>query len=359
MNILLVAKLARSARAINTIAHYARIAGGLGHEIAVFGEQLMEFPEVRFSLDVAAFDVAVFLVYTPSDFPDLPYLANLLDGMPKRQRVIIDCTGRYNETIRVEHDFNHLEKMDGHQGWEWIDAFQSVGNLILQPTFSPRRHDVLPFLFHGFELDEVANSSQRDTAERWATQPKRYGVAYVGNNWQRWTQVRRFVEAIAPLRERLGPLALFGGDWKQRPEWAVQLGIKGADVDPELLDALGVERFDPIPYSDFRKCLSQARFSPIFQRPLFNELGLVSNRIFETFAADTMPLLLLPEPLVVSIYGQHATPLILGDDIAGQLEDMIRNPLPYWEAIARVRKHLFAHHSYHQRLSELTDLLQR
>ena len=60
----------------------------------------------------------------PSGPVDLPYLAQLLDNVPKDRRVVIDPTGRFNETIRVDDDFNHLEKLDGHQGWEWIDAMR-------------------------------------------------------------------------------------------------------------------------------------------------------------------------------------------------------------------------------------------
>src|SRR5258708_40227044 len=75
--------------------------------------------------------------------------------MPKGRRVIIDCTGRYNETIRVEHDFNHLEKMDGHRGWVWIAAFQSVADRILQPTLTPPRDDVGSFLFPDYAPEGV------------------------------------------------------------------------------------------------------------------------------------------------------------------------------------------------------------
>ena len=35
-----------------------------------------------------------------------------------------------------EHDFNHLEKMDGHQGWEWIEGFKAVTDKIVQPTLT-------------------------------------------------------------------------------------------------------------------------------------------------------------------------------------------------------------------------------
>src|SRR5215472_9380880 len=247
MKLLLISKLARSSRAINTIAQYSRVAGKLGHEIAVFGEKQVDFPELQFSLDVHAFDIAIFIVYMASDFPDLPYLANLLDGMPKSRRVIIDCSGRYNETIRIEHDFNHLEKMDGHQGWEWIEAFQSVADRVLQPTLAPRRSDVRSFLFHGYDPGAVVRPfrTAAEAAQHWSRDAQRYGIAYVGHNWQRWSQVRYMLEAVAAISPSPGPVALVGADWKERPDWAVQLGIKGVDVDPDLLQRLGVEARDP------------------------------------------------------------------------------------------------------------------
>jgi len=358
MKLLLISKLARSSRAINTITQYSRVAGELGHKIAVFGEKQLDFPELQFSLDVPAFDIAIFIIYMPSDFPDLPYLASLLDGMPKSRRVIIDCSGRYNETIRVEHDFNHLEKMDGHQGWEWIEAFQSVADRILQPTLTPRRDDVGSFLFHGYDPEGVVHpvASAAEATQHWS-RSKKYGVAYVGNNWQRWTQVQRFLEAIGPIHQKLGPIALVGWDWKRRPDWAVQMGIKGADVDPEFLQQLDVETGDAIPFTELPEFLSNARFCPIFQRPLFNELGLVTNRLFETFIADTIPLVMVPEPLAESIYGPAVRPLLPTNDIGSWLQDIIRNPEPYWEAILRVRQHLTLHHSYHQRLTELIAML--
>jgi hypothetical protein len=360
MKLLLVSRLARSARAISTIVQYSRAAGELGHEIAVFGEKQLNFPELRFSLDVRAFDVALFIVYMASDFPDLPYLASLLDGMPKSRRVIIDCGGRYNETIRIEHDFNHLEKMDGHQGWEWIEAFQSVADRILQPTLMPRRDDVIPFLFHGFDSGGVVRpfDSAVGAVSRWS-RPKKYGVAYVGNNWQRWSQIHRFLHAIAMIRAELGAIALIGVDWKRRPDWAVHMGIQGANVDPEFLQRLEIETGDAIPFTKVPAFLSNVRFSPIFQRPLFNELGLVTNRMFETFVADTIPLVMVPRSLAESIYGPSVRALLPANDIASWLQEVMRNPEPYWEAIGAVRQHLTVNHSYRQRLTELIALLER
>ena len=159
MKLLFVTNLDRYCRGVSTITKYAQVGKALGHEVALFGEQRSEPPAVDCSLDVKRFDFAIFVVYETKDFPDLPYLAQLLDGMPKERRVVIDCCGRYNDTIRIEHDFNHLEKLDNHQGWEWVEGFQAVAEKILQPTLEPRKLEVHPFLFHGFDPASVAQSN--------------------------------------------------------------------------------------------------------------------------------------------------------------------------------------------------------
>jgi hypothetical protein len=364
MKLLIVSKLAMASRAITTVAKYSEIGKTLGHEVAVFGERQLDLPSLEFSLEVKRFDFAIFVVYMPFDFPDLPYLATLLDGIPKERRIVIDCVGRYNETIRIEHDFNHLEKMEGHQGWEWIEAFEAVAGRLLQPTLTPLRSDVTPFLFHGYDPGSVARPyrSAAEAAQAWAADDGRrkvYGLAYVGNNWQRWTQMRRLLEGLEPIRDALGRIFLVGWDWAKRPDWAVQLGIQGADVEDDLLARLGVETREAVPFTEVQELVGRARFTPIVHRPLFNHLGLVTNRTFETFACDTLPLLLLPEGFVDGIYGPEARPLVLGDDIAGRVRDMMRHPERYWEAVLRVRAHLAEQHSYQRRFSELIEILER
>ena len=88
---------------------------------------------------------------------------------------------------------------------------------------------------------------------------------------------------------------LVGWDWTERPEWAVKRGIVGVDTDMALLADLGVDgvrngvRFDEV-VGPARK----GPVAPVFHRPLFRHLGLVTNRTFETFYADTLPVLMLP-----------------------------------------------------------------
>jgi hypothetical protein len=362
MRLLVVSKLDRFARGVNTVTKLVKTGAALGHDVAVYGEQVSDIADVPYSLDVDSFDFAIFVVYETSDFPDLPYLARLLDGMPKERRVIIDCCGRYNDTIRVDHDFNHLEKLDGHQGWEWVEGFQTISDRVLQPTLTPLRPDVTPFLFHGFDPQAVARpaATAEEAARSWSASEngqRPYGVVYVGNNWQRWSQLGPFLESVEPVKEEVGPVCLTGWDWAARPEWAIDLGLQGVDVDTALLERVGAETEWPVPFDEVVEALGRGRFTPVVHRPLFNRLGLVTNRTFESFCADTLPVLLLPPELVEPLYGPPALRLVPGEDVGEHLVDALRRPEAYWDAVLATRAHLAAHHSFERRFEELVAIL--
>ena len=364
MKLLIVSRFDRSARAINTIVKYARVGKALGHDIALFSDPSDDLPDLPTSRDPKAFDYVMFVVYETPDFPDLPYLAHLLDGVPRERRIIVDCTGRHNETINVEHDFNHLEKMDNHMGWEWIDGFDAVAKTILQPTLAPLRADARAFLFHGF--DPAAVECPYDTAEEaaraWAGQtaePKPYGMVYVGNNWQRWSQMRSLLKAIEPIKQSVGTICLTGWAWDYRPDWAAELDVQGIDTDPAMLQDIGVELKGNISFDQVIPFVSQARFSPVIHRPLFNHLGIVTNRTFETFCSDTIPLLMLPDEMIESIYGPAARLLAIGEDPAAHIQDIVRCPEAYWDAILKTRAYLAERHSFQRRFQELAAIVDR
>src|SRR5258708_35168284 len=106
-------------------------------------------------------------------------------------------------------------------------------------------------------------------------------------------------------------MACGGRDWEKRTDWAAQVGMQGVDVDPELLARARVQLNPPIPFQEMIGFISQGRFSPVVPRPLFNQLGIVTNRMFATFSADTIPLLMLPRNMVESIYGASACVLCI------------------------------------------------
>src|SRR5262244_873873 len=277
MKLLFATELSRHARSTYTLTKYVEVGKALGHDVALFGERSADIPLLPYTLDVEKFDFVIFVIHVPSDFPDLPYLARLLDQMPKDRRVVIDCLGRYNETVRIEHDFNHLEKMDGHQGWEWVEGFEAVSNTILQPTQKPLRSGVRSFLWHAFDPASVVKpyAKEQEAVQSWSSSDrnaKPYAMTYVGHNWQRWTQIRKLLEGVQPLSADFGPIAFAGSDWEKRPDWAAQLGLQGVDVDPELFARARVQLRPPIPFQEMIGLLSQGRFCPVVQRPLFNEL---------------------------------------------------------------------------------------
>lgn len=359
MKLLLVTSVDAWTRSVSTIHKWIAAGRALGHDIAVYGEANPELPNIKFTTDLSGVDLALFVLQVPSDFPDMPYLARVLDGVAREKRAILDLWGRYNETVRVDHDFNHLEKLDGHQAWEWQDAIKAVSDVILQPTLAPKRPDVKSFLFHGFDENAIAKNytSAAEAATTWRKKP--YGVMYVGSNWQRWHQVRAFLEEYGKVRSEVGKAALIGWDWNARPDWAVQKAIMGVDTDPAFLNSLGVEVRHGVRFDEIVGLLGEARFSPVIHRPLFNELGLATNRTFETFYADTIPILLLPEHFVEDIYGAAARKLVPSQGVAKWLNDATKYPEPYWDAVLKTRSHLASNHSYPRRVQELIEVAAR
>lgn len=353
MKILLVTSVDAWTRSVSTIHKWIAAGRTLGHDIAVYGETDSDLPDLNFTTDLANVDLVLFVVQVPSDFPDMPYLARVLDGIPKEKRAIVDLWGRYNDTIRVEHDFNHLEKLDGHQGWEWQDAISAVSKAILQPTLSPKRKEVKPFLFHGFDENSVAKKYTNAAEAAAAWKSKSYGAMYIGSNWQRWHQVRAFLEDFGNASKEAGPACLIGWDWSARPDWAVQKAIMGVDSDPDFLASQKVEVRNGVRFDEIVGLLGQSKFVPVIHRPLFRELGFVTNRSFETFYADTIPLLMLPEDFVESVYGAAAKKLVPSKGVANLVADALKNPEAYWDAVLKTRTHLAAKHSYTARIDEL------
>ena len=358
MKLLIVTDANAWVRSIASVHHWSETGKALGHDVLVYGEPNPELPALRFTRDLSGIDLALILLQVPSDFPDMPHLARLLDGIPPERRVVADLWGHYNDTIRVDHDFNHLEKLDGHLGWEWEEAVQAAGSTVTQPALKPRRANVKPFLFHGFNPAAVVRNYKNasEAAAAWKAAAKPYGVVYVGSNWQRWSQMRAFLEGYGPARNEVGKACLIGWDWAERPEWAAQKGIAGVDTDPALLKSLGVETKNGVRFDEVMKQLNEGRFAPVIHRPLFRELGLVTNRTFETFYADTMPVLMLPEDFAVSIYGPAGARLIPKGSVADHLRAAWKEPEAYWNAVLKVREHLAQHHSYERRFDELRAL---
>src|SRR5262249_46141916 len=203
----------------------------------------------------------------------------LLSRVPRRLRVIIDNDGMYNDMIRVDGDYTHPDPESSRRRIELCD---SLADKIYQPTYHPARSNVGTFLFHGYE------PAWEQPLE---LQPKEYGMFYVGSNWFRWRAMKRVLQAIEPIRAQVGRIGLVGHDWDAIPSWVDSpLREDAYFTDPEYLKRLEVEIMPPIPVEQVIPTMSRGIFNPVIVRPTFNHFRLVNPRLFETPAANTIPL---------------------------------------------------------------------
>ena len=329
--------------------HYAQVARALGHEVALYGP-----PDPRsaftYSLDVGAADAVIFIFEwtTRLQSGDDLDLARLVGRVPRRRRVVIDCDGKYNDAISVVGDVNHPDTASSRR---WLEVCDSLADKVYQPTLHPRRPNVRPFFFHGYDpgwevpLDFTA---------------REFGMVYVGNNWFRWRSLRRVLGAVEPIRDRVGRLALVGNGWDSPPPWANPTLIEDAYAcDAEYLGRLGVERLPPVRFDRVIEHMGKGVFSPVVYRPLFDHLRLVTCRTFETPAANTIPLFAQDPAFVAEVYGDEAVELALPQDRPEEkVLDLLRRPDRYAGVVRGIRRHLAGKHSYEVQLRELVEMVE-
>jgi hypothetical protein len=335
------------------IQGYTEAARALGHEVAVYGRWIpgKVNPKIplNYSLDIESADAVIFIFewttqLKPGDELDL---VRLVGKVPRNRRVIIDGDGNYNGIIRVDGDYNHREPESNRL---WIEICDSLSDKICQPTLHPLRDNVRPFLFYAYNpawevpLDFCA---------------KKYGMIYVGHSKFRWKPMQRVLQAIEPIREQVGRIGLIGYGWDSLPWWASPMQLEDTYFsDVAYLRRLGVEIIPPIPFKQVIHWMSKAIFNPILLRPTFSYLRLVNPRMFETLAANTIPLFGLDEAYVREIYGERAVELILAEDASQKILEMVHRPERYTDIIMDIRKHLAKKHSHAARLQELIEIVE-
>jgi hypothetical protein len=332
-----------------TIRNYAQVAKVLGHEVAVYGEPRPGSP-VTYSLEVDSADAVVFVVewYLELHYAGFLNLVRLMSKVPRGRRVVIDDDGAYNDVIQVNGDYNHLDAAGSRARSE---LFESISDKILQPTFHPLRPNVRTFLFHGYNraLEVPLDFSA-----------KQYGMFYVGNNWFRWRALTRVLEAIRPVRDHIGRIGLAGYGWEEPARWIEpRLREVACYTDPAYLKQFQIEFAGPVPVSEVVGSMGNGIFCPVLLRPVFNHLRLVNPRLFETPAANTIPVFGIDPAYVQEIYGDEAVELVLPEiDPEAKVLDIVKRPKHYAGIVKRMRGRLSEKHSYEVRLRELIDIVK-
>ena len=336
------------------IQGYTEAARAMGHEVAVYGcwrlgEHNPTIP-LNWTLDLASADAVVFLfewttALKPGDHLDW---LRLVGKVPRHRRVIIDGDGNYNDPRSFDGDYNHR---DARAAKLWIETCDSLSDKICQPTLHPVRANVRPFLFYAYHpaWERPLDFHNKD-----------YDVMYVGHSKFRWRAMSRVLRAIAPVRHEVGRIGLVGHGWDAPPWWAEKLQLKDAYVsDASQLKDLGVEVLPAVRFEGVIECMSKATSNPVLLRPIFQHLRFVTPRLFETFAANTIPLLVLDKVHAQEIYGEEALELVLPEsDTHEKIADIVRRPGHYARVVEAVRHRLRTRHSHAVRLRQLLEIIE-
>jgi hypothetical protein len=315
----------------------------------VYGPPNPKIP-LNYSTDLSGTDAVVFVLEWTTGLQNGDRLdwTRLLASVPRRQRVVIDCDGRYNDAICVHGDYNHRNAAESSA---WIDFCDGLSDKIYQPTPRPLRPNVRPFLFHVYD-------------PTWETplefSGKEFGMVYVGHSKFRWHGMSQVLQAVEPVRERVGRIALFGHGWAGLPYWAAEMGIEDIyKIDSRYLAKLAVEPMEPVPFARVIETMSRGVFNPVVYRPLFERLEMVTCRTFETPAAGTIPLFVLDPEYVCQVYGDLAVQLVLDRDRPhARIADVLARPDHYAEVVREIRRNFAQQHSPTARLQDLIKIIE-
>ena len=328
---------------------YTRAAQAMGHDVSVYGPPNHVFG-LNYSYDLTDADAVVFIFEwtTALQFGDRLDWARLLSAVPRQRRVVIDCDGAYNDPIEFAGDYNHRSEEESRQ---WVDFCDSLTDKICQPALLPRRANVRSFLFHIYDPTWEA---PLDFAA------KEFSMIYVGHTKFRWRGMSKVLHALESVRDRVGRVGLVGEGWDNPPEWTQWLEIRGNYyVDQDYLKRLRIEAMPPVPYAQVITTMGRAVFNPVVYRPLFECLGMVTCRTFETPAAPTIPLFLLDPDYVRNLYGDPAVELVLGGERPHEkILDVLARPEHYAHIVRGIREEFGRRHSPETRLRDLMEIVR-
>jgi hypothetical protein len=324
---------------------YTRAAEAMGHQVTVYGPETAVFA-LNYSQDLAGADAVEWT--TELQYGDRLDWARLVSSVPRERRVVIDCDGAYNEPILFHGDYNHKTE-EGSRKWRAV--CDSLSDKICQPTFRPRLPNVRPFLFHIYDPTWETPLEFSD---------KEFSMIYVGHTKFRWRGMSRVLQAMEPVRDKVGRVALVGEGWDNPPEWTQWLEVRDDYyVDRDYLKRLNIEVMPPIPYSQVPATMSKAVFNPVMYRPLFECLEMVTCRTFETPAAATIPLFLLEPGYVREVYGDRALELVLDDERPHErILDVLNRPEHYVGIVREIRADFGGRHTPEKRLEELIGIIR-
>lgn len=283
------------------------------------------------------------LVFESYQYMSADVIACIEKTVPRAKRVIIDHDGKYSPAISSGNDSNHNSEEARR---EWLKLYERLSDKIVQPALGTPARGASRFLFFGVDTERI-ETKQRPVQ-------KMYDIAYIGNNWYRWNDMSWFIQGVERIRSQLGRIAIFGKWWSGNPLPGVP---EHTYSDPEFLRRHGVELHRSVRFGNVERTMGRAYLSPIFIRPILSCLEFATPRMFETFTADTVPLLAPNFHYSTALYGDSVAPLNMSSDPAERVEYALSHYPQMVDVARNIARELRVRHSYRVRLSELVELL--
>ena len=99
--------------------------------------------------------------------------------------------------------------------------------------------------------------------------------------------------------------------------------------------------------------MSMGLINPVFVRPILNKLKFVTPRMFETFTANTVPLIPKYFTHAQDLYGSDVNKLILSNNPARDILKILDNYKTYNSLCREIKEMLNKKHSYKTRINQL------
>lgn len=324
----------------NTLLGYVQAGKNLGYDIRVSEFGYID-NIIRNIVPIAKRDWQpdlLVIVYESYPFLSPTDMEQICAFIPRLKRVIIDPDGKYSQPCSSSDDTNHSEP-DSYK--YWTNLYDSLSDVILQPHLDiSNNKKIQQFLYFGINKN-VQGLTQ---------QPKDYDLLYVGNNWYRWHDIHRFVKQLAPIRKHLKKVGLIGSYWSSD----IMSGFEDATYsDPNFLRENKIEILRSAPYGQVEAAMSKGLLNPIFIRPILNHMDFITPRMFETFLADTVPLIPQYFTHATKLYGSSVSQLIMSNNPANDIIRIIENYDEYAILRKNILEMLKVKHSYEVRINQL------
>jgi hypothetical protein len=253
--------------------------------------------------------------------------------------VIIDPDGKNSDVVKIGLDTNHPTT---ESQVFWKTFYNRFSDIILQPSISISTTNSKKFLYFGIDIHRSHNQERNEK--------RRFDLLYVGNNWYRWQDFVWLFKHLEPIRSKIGRIAVYGKHWFGDPKQGLE---QFTFSDPAFLRVHNIESYPSVPFDEVETVMGQGKLHPIFIRPILNTLEFVTPRMFETFAADTVPILPPYFTHAVHLYGKQVLPLYLTENPADIVITMLEKYPDYLSLVQEIRTNLIKEHTYEVRLSEL------